>query len=142
MKKKVMQRAWQLAKQGAKQFGGKAKEYFAISLRMAWAEIKEESAMKEKESIYIMGTVRRGIDYNDYYTSSEMKKDEAVTEYNNLCKEWDKVNPGNGYKGQLVGAECAEITPDGKVYVFFQVGNKIGLPKKVWEIRDKIRLHN
>lgn len=48
MKKKVMQRAWQLAKQGAKQFGGKAREYFAVSLRMAWAEIKEESSMERK----------------------------------------------------------------------------------------------
>lgn len=48
MKKKVMQRAWELARQGVKQFGGKAREYFTVSLRMAWAEIKEESTMKNE----------------------------------------------------------------------------------------------
>lgn len=62
MKKKVMQRAWQLAKQGVQQFGGKAREYFAVSLQMAWAEIKEESSMEikfdeliKKYSIRIVG---------------------------------------------------------------------------------------
>lgn len=53
MKKKVMQRAWELARQGVKQFGGKAREYLAVSLRMAWAEIKEESTMEEKIKEFI-----------------------------------------------------------------------------------------
>lgn len=92
-----------------------------------------------KESIYIMAIVRKGIDYNDYYVSDEMTKAEAKNEYNKLCKEWDKVKIGNGYKGQLVGAECVEITPDGKVYVYFHVGERIGLPKKVFEIRDNFK---
>lgn len=48
MKKKVMQKAWELAKQGAVQFGGNAREYFSESLRMAWKKIKEESSMERK----------------------------------------------------------------------------------------------
>lgn len=36
----VMKRAWEIAKEGQKKFGGKVKEYFAISLKMAWSEAK------------------------------------------------------------------------------------------------------
>lgn len=46
-----MSRAWRIARQGAKKFGGSVKEYFAVSLKMAWAEVKaeEENAEKEEE---------------------------------------------------------------------------------------------
>jgi hypothetical protein len=39
--KNVMKRAWEIAKEGQKKFGGKVKEYFAIALKMAWAETKQ-----------------------------------------------------------------------------------------------------
>lgn len=35
-----MVKAWKIARQGVKKFGGKVKEYFAIALKMAWAQIK------------------------------------------------------------------------------------------------------
>jgi len=38
--KKVMTRAWEIAKQAAKKFGGQAIEYIALALREAWKEIK------------------------------------------------------------------------------------------------------
>lgn len=38
--KKVMKRAWEIAKEGQKKFGGKVKEYFAQALKMAWAIVK------------------------------------------------------------------------------------------------------
>ena len=37
--KKVMMRAWEIAKQAAKKFGGRAIEYIALALREAWKEI-------------------------------------------------------------------------------------------------------
>ena len=37
-KKSVMQRAWVIAKEAAKKFGGSSKLYFAQSLKMAWSE--------------------------------------------------------------------------------------------------------
>ena len=40
MKKQVMVRAWELAKQGAKKFGGKAVDFFRSALAIAWKEIK------------------------------------------------------------------------------------------------------
>ena len=38
--KGIMKRAWQIAKEAVVKFGGKVKEYFAQSLKMAWAEQK------------------------------------------------------------------------------------------------------
>lgn len=39
--KNVMKRAWEIAREGVKKFGGKVKEYFAEALKMAWAEFKK-----------------------------------------------------------------------------------------------------
>lgn len=38
--KNVMTRAWEIAKEAVAKFGGKVKEYFALSLKIAWEEIK------------------------------------------------------------------------------------------------------
>lgn len=43
MMKQVMKRAWEIAKTGVNKFGGKVREYFAISLSIAWKEIKKMS---------------------------------------------------------------------------------------------------
>jgi hypothetical protein len=60
MKKKVMQRAWELARQGVKQFGGKAKEYFPESLRMAWAETKKVYIVETHEAEKVLEIVKYG----------------------------------------------------------------------------------
>jgi len=39
--KNVMTRAWEIAKAAAAKFGGKAPEYIAGSLKMAWAETRK-----------------------------------------------------------------------------------------------------
>lgn len=36
----TMKRAWEIAKEAVVKFGGKAKEYLAGALKMAWAEVK------------------------------------------------------------------------------------------------------
>jgi len=41
MMKQVMVRAWEIARQGQEQFGGKVSEYLSQALKMAWAESKE-----------------------------------------------------------------------------------------------------
>lgn len=40
MKKQIMKRAWEIAREGQRKFGGKVSEYFAISLKLAWKEVK------------------------------------------------------------------------------------------------------
>lgn len=51
MKKQVMNRAWEIAKAAVVQFGGKAREYFAEALRMAWAEAKAASVSPRQQII-------------------------------------------------------------------------------------------
>lgn len=46
--KNVMTRAWEIAKEGVNKFGGKAKEYFAQALVIAWAEVKKGVEKLEK----------------------------------------------------------------------------------------------
>lgn len=53
MMKKVMKRAWELAKEGVTKFGGKVREYFVASLSIAWEEIKEMSTFKTEEVMAI-----------------------------------------------------------------------------------------
>lgn len=42
MQKQVMIKAWEIAKEGVKKFGGKVKEYFAEALKLAWTIVKNE----------------------------------------------------------------------------------------------------
>ena len=44
----VMTRAWEIAKEAEVKFGGKVKEYFALSLRQAWSEVKKGVDKMEK----------------------------------------------------------------------------------------------
>ncbi|MBN6205043.1 hypothetical protein JYK21_01150 [Ralstonia pickettii] len=46
--KNVMKRAWKIAKEGQSKFGGKVIEYFAVALKMAWAEVKAPKTVKIK----------------------------------------------------------------------------------------------
>ena len=41
MKKELMKNAWGIAKEAATKFGGKAIEYIAGAMKMAWATIKD-----------------------------------------------------------------------------------------------------
>ena len=45
MRKQVMVRAWELAKQGAKKFGGKSVDFFRSALVIAWKEVKNGVAV-------------------------------------------------------------------------------------------------
>lgn len=51
MKKQIMKRAWEIAKEGQKKFGGKVKEYFAIALKFAWKEVKAAEAGTAKAQL-------------------------------------------------------------------------------------------
>ena len=57
MKRKIMNRAWELAREGQKKFGGKVSEYIAIALKIAWKEAKE-GAM-ENNQLKLKGTPKQ-----------------------------------------------------------------------------------
>lgn len=48
MKKEIMKKAWKIAKEAAKKFGGKAIEYIAEAMKMAWAAIKDNGTSLAK----------------------------------------------------------------------------------------------
>lgn len=48
MKKELMTNAWKIAKEAAKKFGGKAIEYIAGAMKMAWAAIKDSDTSLAK----------------------------------------------------------------------------------------------
>lgn len=48
MKKELMTNAWEIAKEAAKKFGGKAIEYIAGAMKMAWAAIKDNDTSLAK----------------------------------------------------------------------------------------------
>ena len=51
--KNVMTKAWEIAREGAAKFGGKASEYFAKALKMAWAIIKKGVDMMDHKEKFI-----------------------------------------------------------------------------------------
>lgn len=56
--KNVMVRAWEIAKEGVKKFGGKVKEYFAMALKLAWKEAKRIAA-NEVGAIQLTGSEKQ-----------------------------------------------------------------------------------
>ncbi|MEK3645802.1 hypothetical protein [Aeribacillus sp. FSL M8-0235] len=56
--KNIMKRAWEIAKEGVKKFGGKVKEYFAMALKLAWKEAKR-IATDQAGSIQLMGSEKQ-----------------------------------------------------------------------------------
>lgn len=57
MMKQVMLKAWEIAREGVKKFGGKVKEYFAEALRMAWRIVKKGGSNMEK--VQLVGTEKQ-----------------------------------------------------------------------------------
>lgn len=56
MKKNIMKRAWEIARQGQKIFGGSVKSYFSESLKMAWNNYKngiKVMELKDNEGLVI-----------------------------------------------------------------------------------------
>lgn len=54
--KGIMKRAWEIAREGQKNFGGKVGSYIAIALRMAWAESrKPRDIMDRIDELTAMG---------------------------------------------------------------------------------------
>ena len=56
----VMKRAWEIARNGVKKFGGKVKEYFSIALKLAWKELKNMNKIEVKPGeIAVYGKIRK-----------------------------------------------------------------------------------
>lgn len=63
--KKIMNKAWEIARNAAAKFGGRAVEYIAMALRMAWQETKSgsiETRIAELEALGFRRWQKNGMD--------------------------------------------------------------------------------
>lgn len=70
--KHVMTKAWEIAREGQRKFGGKVKEYFAEALRIAWRIVKgeiKEIAFKgtEKQVAWAKNIYAKVVEYKNWY---------------------------------------------------------------------------
>lgn len=89
--KKVMVRAWEIAREGVKRFGGKVKEYFAEALKLAWKEVKR-NAVTEKQRNYLNALIEN-FDEESFVHNHPCDRDTAidVVKYmKKVAKEADK----------------------------------------------------
>lgn len=61
----VMKEAWRIAREAVGKWGGKAREYFAASLKEAWFEVKLE-VLKAKRKKHAMRFNEGGYGYNPF----------------------------------------------------------------------------
>lgn len=68
--KQVMVKAWEIAKAAVIKFGGKAKEYIAEAMKMAWAEVKAPKAVVHSVETVAALVKFMGTDSNDFDRSA------------------------------------------------------------------------
>ncbi|PFN11619.1 hypothetical protein [Bacillus cereus] len=74
----VMTKAWEIAREGFKKFGGKVKEYFAIALKTAWKIAKEMDSME-----LLMDEIRKGNKIKIYKNGKDKHGNEKYIGYVN-----------------------------------------------------------
>lgn len=127
----VMKEAWKIAREGAKKFGGRAVDYFAEALRVAWAIVK-----KGVKKVSTAVRVELGIGSNKYKTwVAEIRGyDRRFKFHRNFIRENDAVgceeytldtnryyevcDRGNRYFAKVVDGEVVEVK-ESEVIAYF-----------------------
>jgi hypothetical protein len=120
--KNVMKRAWEIARQGVKKFGGKVKEYFAEALRIAWKEFKKGvKKMGKTETIRAM-----------YKDAKELTKD--------FFKNYVTNMQNKGVKVENITADSVNmVAPSGLVAkAYVEMPNLTKVNDDVYEITPTI----
>lgn len=99
-----MVRAWEIAREGVKKFGGKVREYFAQALAMAWQEIKKGVEIMEK----VKGTISKisfpelkGTEKQIKWAKSIRANAAAVLQDELMNEEYEVVNELPGRKNTI-----------------------------------------
>lgn len=87
----TMKRAWEIAKEAVVKFGGKAKEFLAGALKLAWAEVKNPAAVKTE--VELPGDTRRTRTWMAKITGTcpTYKLKREFVNYNHLDQYGDKI---------------------------------------------------
>ena len=67
----VMTKAWEIARKGAKKFGGKVKEYFSKALELAWKIVKVKKVEKYEGLKFHVRAVNSTFKTDEMFMSSE-----------------------------------------------------------------------
>lgn len=96
--KNIMTRAWEIAREAAKNFGGKSIEYISEALKMAWAEVKK--VVYTVEELIEMGAKRwvKG-NYDRLYLNQAGEKLAGL--------EIERYNSGNIFYSAMNGEEIS-----------------------------------
>lgn len=108
--KRIMTRAWEIARKGQRKFGGKVKDYFAIALKMAWEEAKD-------------GITVDGFDAIPYMESLEEVANRIVIESK---KRFGSVQFAWGDEDWSVSANVWEKYKKRRIYVNGSNGENLG----------------
>lgn len=140
--KQVMKKAWEIAKEGQKKFGGKVKEYFSIALKMAWEIVKKGAAVVKNEVVLTIGLNtfdgmakcfnKRGKYLGDAHRQAKLNVEviERKGKYD-ICmkgefRQWVENGPSGYWRDEDI-LETALISDD----VAYREGNTIVLPVEV-----------
>ena len=106
-KKEIMVNAWEIAREGQKEFGGKVRDYFAQALKMAWAQAKNgldiETLEKKGFSRWTKGDMDRL--YFNIQKSGHMEVDHYKTG-NISFAAIDGEEISHRFAGQILSVKC------------------------------------
>lgn len=104
MKKAIMTRAWQIAREAVKKFGGKIKMYFAETLKIAWCESKKAFQLKKEEEIKMNGTEKQVKWAKDILKKITAKIDEIKVEKRKsiMTTRWENKELANAKKDEIL----------------------------------------
>lgn len=93
----VMKQAWKIAKEAIVKFGGKAREYFALSLKEAWKQARIENMIEifKAAKIKIKGTKRQVEVAFEIRAEYQMNVEKRAAEMRGFLKTKDQVEALN-----------------------------------------------
>lgn len=105
--KGIMKNAWKIAREGQKTFGGKVSEYFAESLKMAWAQAKSAIDIDALEKKGFSRWTRGDMDrlYFNIQNSGHMEVDHYKTG-NISFAAIDGEEISHRFAGQILSVKC------------------------------------
>jgi hypothetical protein len=106
-KKEIMSKAWEIAREGQKAFGGKVSEYFAESLKMAWSQAKSTIDIEVLEKKGFNRWTKGNMDrlYFNIQKSGHMEVDHYKTG-NISFAAIDGEEISHRFAGQILSVKC------------------------------------
>ena len=104
----VMTKAWEIARKGAKKFGGKVKEYFSKALELAWKIVKVKKVEKYEGLKFHVRAVNSTFKTDEMFMSSEEARRGGGCAEGEFDFEMSHVDPSkaDSWKCEVNGVIC------------------------------------